>query len=245
MSQPATIHAEMNNQLDLEAIYTQLDPPPPARQGLEKCFYMLFSIISWALAFALPFLEDSFKKEEPKWGYQATNFLGLPQMYGVVVIMNLLIAPLYVLLVLGFGKVGGGRRKYGYKLPLMYPAIDMHAYDVLSRGHLLSAGDSNLAEMRLQQAAAFSIRQRVHHNALESVPFFILFSLIGGIRYPLATAINGFLWTFGRMTWTNGYLSGQPINRYANPAGGLVWSSMIGLIACCIGLASGLLQYTA
>lgn len=38
-------------------------------------------------------------------------------------------------------------------------------------------------------------------------------------RYPFAVTINGVLWIFGRVVWTSGYLSGTPINRYANPAG--------------------------
>lgn len=41
-------------------------------------------------------------------------------------------------------KVGAGRKMFGYKLPLMIPAIDIHAYDVVSGGALLNNGDRGL-----------------------------------------------------------------------------------------------------
>lgn len=38
------------------------------------------------------------------------------------------------------------------------------------------------AKRALNKAAAFAIRQRVHYNAMESVPFFLIWSAVGGIR---------------------------------------------------------------
>eukprot|EP00808_Paulinella_micropora_P031582 g80855.t1 len=239
---PAPIHhtsalSEQNALQHLDDIYAELDPPPPQKEGPEKLFYMIFSLVSWALVFGMPFIEDDIRSSPTQNWYEPTKYLGLPRMYGLVVIVNVMLASLYVLVGLGFVKVGGGRRQYGYKLPLMFPSIDIHAYDVLSGGHLLSGGDVEQAKGSLDRAANFMIRQRVHHNALESLPIFLIFSVVGGIRYPLGTAVHGALWILGRWTWTNGYLSGKPINRYKNPAGGLVWSSLCGLLACCIGLA--------
>lgn len=50
---------------------------------------------------------------------------------------------------------------------------------------------------------------RTHHlveqHALESYPMFIVLSFIGGLKYPVTTAIAGLVWMFARLKWAEGY----------------------------------------
>ena len=120
--------------------------------------------------------------------------------------------------------VGGGRREHGYKLPVMYAAVDIHIEDVVQHGRILSQGDAKLARAKLDKAVAYSCQQRTHGNALETLPMFFALSLLGGLRYPLASALHGLAWCAGRFFWTRGYMTATPIERYSSPLAILVWT---------------------
>ena len=142
---------------------------------------------------------------------------------------------------LAFTVVGMGRKRHGYKLPVMYAAVDMHIEDVVQGGAVLSGGDASLAQRKLEKAVAYSCHQRAHQNALETFPMFLTLSAAGGARYPIATAVHGACWLLGRIVWTRGYLSATPIKRYDNPLANLIWFSFFGVVATSTGLAIGLL----
>ena len=76
---------------------------------------------------------------------------------------------------------------------------------------------------------------------METLQLFLVLSLLGGLRYPVTTAIHGVCWAIGRVAWAAGYTSGNPIDRYSNPLANLIWFGLIGVIATTVGLAIGLL----
>ncbi len=56
--------------------------------------------------------------------------------------------------------------------------------------------------------------QRGHQNSLENLPFFIAFLLLGGLHYPIISAIGGFIIVLGRISYFAGYATGDPKKRY-------------------------------
>ena len=226
-----------------EAVYATVDPPKertPLSIFLSVCVF----VFGLFLIFALPFVEDQIRHEwgYPFWGYAPVEDLwGLPRLYGLVIIFNLILPSLFTQLYLAFTVVTIGRKRHGYKLPVMYAAVDMHIEDVVQGGAVLSGGDASLAQRSLEKAVAYSCYQRAHQNALETFPMFLSLSAAGGARYPIATAIHGACWLLGRIVWTRGYLSATPIKRYDNPLSNLIWFSFFGVMATSTGLAIGLL----
>jgi len=96
----------------------------------------------------------------------------VPKAYGIVTLVNVVISGLIVVS-LSF-KVGEARKKYDVPLPKMQ-----------------AEGDSDNARM-------FNCVQRGHHQALETYPQFLAFSLVGGLRHPFVTAACGVLWGYAR-----------------------------------------------
>ncbi len=197
-----------------DAIYAAVDPPPNMSKAV-KVGSLIVHLVGLTVVIGGPFEEDAIRKWAT-WGYAASAW-GVPRFYGLVVLFNLVLPSLLTQLYLAFGVVGTGRKKHGYKLPVMYASVDVHVEDVISGGTILSGGSAELAQSKLNAAVAYSCHQRAHHNALESLPIFLALSAVGGLRYPLLTAIHGFGWTVARVAWTRGYLSGAPPRRRARP----------------------------
>ena len=198
----------------LAPVYATVDPPAPDKSTCAKLVGGLNMLFGLTLIFALPFVEGLIRKAWA-WGYVASpSTFGVVRAYGLVLIFNAIVPVLFVQFFLAFFMVGKGRKAHGYKLPVIYSAVDIHVEDVAAEGALLSGGDAELAQAKLTNAVRYNNHQRVHQNAMESFPFFLALSLLGGLRYPVAVSIHGLCWTVGRFIWTRGYVSGDPIARY-------------------------------
>eukprot|EP00741_Cyanophora_paradoxa_P001631 tig00000498_g1582.t1 len=114
--------------------------------------------------------------------------LKVPDEYGYVLLAGVWI--MFVNMYLGF-KVGGARKKYKVKYPAMYSADDKPGSD----GYL------------------FNCVQRGHQNMLETMPNQLFLMLVAGFKYPLLSALSGFVWGVGRIVYAIGYASGQPNKR--------------------------------
>ena len=159
-------------------VYLQIDPPrPPSFNSIpHRTKGTAVILVSLFLCFGMPFFEPSFIQPHWAWGYEATGFAGLPRAYALVLLCNAVL-PTFVMSYLAFGVVSQGRKKYGYKLPVMYASVDIHVLDVAAGGAILSDGNSAAAQQKLEAAAAYSTHQRAHHNALETLQLFLVLSL--------------------------------------------------------------------
>ena len=61
----------------------------------------------------------------------------------------------------------------------------------------------------------FNCYQRVHQNALERVPIFLVILLAAGLFNAKMAAAFGFIWIAARIIYSIGYYSGIPKNRIA------------------------------
>ncbi|KAF9039330.1 hypothetical protein BJ165DRAFT_1407528 [Panaeolus papilionaceus] len=69
-------------------------------------------------------------------------------------------------------------------------------------------------EMEATEAALlFNCAQRAHQNTLEHVPIIFTTAIIAGAQFPLLAACNATLFNIGRISYTRGYLSGDPQKR--------------------------------
>eukprot|EP01122_Echinamoeba_exundans_P015699 TRINITY_DN7589_c0_g1_i1.p2 TRINITY_DN7589_c0_g1~~TRINITY_DN7589_c0_g1_i1.p2 ORF type:complete len:153 (+),score=40.57 TRINITY_DN7589_c0_g1_i1:54-512(+) len=110
----------------------------------------------------------------------------LPKEYGWVVLaggFSIMVAQY-----LG-GRVGGARKKYGVKLPIMYD--------------------------NQNPLNPFNGYQRGHQNMLESHYQVMALLFLGGLRYPLISAVAGAAWAVGRIFYAHGY--SQEENGKLNP----------------------------
>ncbi|XP_071819081.1 glutathione S-transferase 3, mitochondrial-like [Apostichopus japonicus] len=67
--------------------------------------------------------------------------------------------------------------------------------------------------MYSEKSKQFNCYQRAHQNALETLPFFIVFLLLGGLQYPVASSIAGVVWCVGRLIYAVGYYTGDAGKR--------------------------------
>ena len=222
-------------------LYAEIDPPRPAASACAKTISLALNVPLLAAIFALPFLEDALRASAPAWGYAATKFAGLPQLYGLVVVGCVLL-PNLVKIWIGFGVTGKGRKKYGYKNPVHYASVDIHVEDVLRGGAVLSGGDVTVARKKLDDTVRYSCHQRADGNTTEWFPTFLTLALVGGVVYPASAAFWGVVWSISRVVWAAGYHTGNPIDRYGNPLGGMHWLATLGCIALSIGAASNMLK---
>ncbi|KAK0619316.1 hypothetical protein B0T14DRAFT_205627 [Immersiella caudata] len=63
------------------------------------------------------------------------------------------------------------------------------------------------------KAHAFNCAQRAHNNFTESLTPFLGALLITGLRFPVAAAYAGGLWSLGRAWYAHGYVSNGPKGR--------------------------------
>mmetsp|Transcript_24208 Transcript_24208/g.24821 ORF Transcript_24208/g.24821 Transcript_24208/m.24821 type:complete len:197 (-) Transcript_24208:96-686(-) len=166
----------------------------------------------------------------PSFLFNNSIEIPLKTSYGGVIIVNVVLSGLY-LVILGF-KVGSARKKYTEK------AIKDGEENAEQRYNLPNLyADGNTENARL-----FNCVQRGHQQALETYPQFLAFSLIGGLRFPIFTTINGLLWIYARAKWAEGYATGNPNNRYSHWASRGIWHSLIFGICAATGTAFGLLR---
>ena len=86
------------------------------------------------------------------------------------------------------------------------------------------------AEGFSKPARDFNCVQRGHQQALEMLPQFMALSLVGAIRFPITCAIGGILYNIGRLSYAEGYSSGDPAARYANKGRWIYFGYFIQLV---------------
>jgi len=62
-------------------------------------------------------------------------------------------------------------------------------------------------------ALLFNCAQRAHHNTLEYIPMVHVLTLLTSLKYPIVAASICGLWTISRISYTRGYLTGNPSKR--------------------------------
>uniref|UniRef100_A0A8H7XV40 Microsomal glutathione S-transferase 3 n=1 Tax=Psilocybe cubensis TaxID=181762 RepID=A0A8H7XV40_PSICU len=61
-----------------------------------------------------------------------------------------------------------------------------------------------------QDAHLFNCAQRAAQQTLEQMPIVLILSAINGFKYPILTAGTITLWTVSRISFTRGYITGDP-----------------------------------
>ncbi|XP_018413527.1 PREDICTED: microsomal glutathione S-transferase 3-like [Nanorana parkeri] len=113
----------------------------------------------------------------------------------------------YVLIMYLGINVGKARKKYGVKYPQMYS----------------------------DKENVFNCIQRAHQNTLEAYPTWLIFQLISGLAFPLASSVLGAIWVTSRFSYAHGYYTGDPEKRmkgaygYIGLLGVLILSVVAGL----------------
>jgi glutathione S-transferase len=139
----------------------------------------------------------------------------LPRAYSGVLFFNV-IGSSITLIILG-GKVGGARKKFQEKAE---KDGDKEAEDRFSYPKLYAEGFS-------KHAKEFNCVQRGHQQALETYTSFVVLSLIGGIKFPLVSALGGLIWNVARLKWAEGYATGDPMKRYSSAISFGIWLSLL------------------
>ena len=72
-------------------------------------------------------------------------------------------------------------------------------------------------------------------------------SVVGGLAFPVTTALAGALWIFARMKWAKGYATGEPQNRYekSDGWGRHIWTALLALTVTCAATGLQCLQEAA
>nr|CAH0109517.1 unnamed protein product [Daphnia galeata] len=78
----------------------------------------------------------------------------------------------------------------------------------------------------------FNCYQRAHQNTLENYPQFLMLLFIGGIHYPLVTAVAGLVWIVGKVSYSLGYYTGDPAKRMRGTYSYLGLLTMLGTSIC-------------
>jgi glutathione S-transferase len=181
----------------------------------------LLLFVPFAAVFYLE--EAGLIKEKLPQLYGASGIDGLSKTFGLVILVNIILSGLF-LVVLG-AKVGKARGTYRDK------AIKDGEKDAEARYSYPNLYvDGNTKNSKL-----FNCVQRGHQQALETYTQFITFSIVSGLRFPVATAFTGLMWIFCRAKWAEGYATGEPSRRYDHFLAFGIWVTLIFLLLGAIG----------
>ena len=106
--------------------------------------------------------------------------LQVPQNYGYV-LLTCVVGPFVSYTLMG-GNVMAARKKYNVDYPNLYAAPGFH-----------------------KEADAFNRVQRGHQSMIETLWFFVPAALIGGLKHPIAVAVEGALYCIGGYLYLLGY----------------------------------------
>ncbi|KAI2500149.1 hypothetical protein MHU86_14355 [Fragilaria crotonensis] len=106
--------------------------------------------------------------------------LQIPASYGYV-LMTCVAGPFVTYTLMG-GSVMAARKKYNVEYPNLYATPGFH-----------------------KDADAFNRVQRGHQNMLEGLWFFIPAALVGGLKHPIAVAVEGVFFCIGSYLYLVGY----------------------------------------
>ncbi|EAU92743.1 hypothetical protein CC1G_01788 [Coprinopsis cinerea okayama7 len=68
-------------------------------------------------------------------------------------------------------------------------------------------------EKASKEALIFNCAQRAHQNTLENLPAVYISTIVTGLRYPIPAAAACALWVVSRISYTRGYITGDPKKR--------------------------------
>jgi len=184
-------------------------------------------IATWGIPVAVLLYVESLASSDPKALGEALvptttklyspsdSFGGVYKAYAFVVLVNVLWAGMTVFF-LGFA-VGSSRKKFIEKAT---KDGDEHAEARFSYPKIYAEGFS-------EEAKKFNCVQRGHQHALETLPQFLIFSMIGGTQFPITCALGGVIWCYARGLWAKGYSSGEPGKRYEHWASRGIWVGLL------------------
>ncbi|KAF9460122.1 hypothetical protein BDZ94DRAFT_947507 [Collybia nuda] len=67
-----------------------------------------------------------------------------------------------------------------------------------------------------RDALLFNCAQRAHQNTLENIPIIYVTTLLAGLKFPVFAASACGLWSLARITYTRGYITGDPAKVGSN-----------------------------
>jgi hypothetical protein len=127
------------------------------------------------------------------WLCSASSVLpSLPRAYFLVVLVNAVVSSVLVVFQ-GFA-VGVKRSDCIAKAK---KDGDEHAEERYAYPKLYAEGFSKVAR-------EFNCYQRSHQQAYETYPQFLVLSMLGGITFPITTAVFGAFWCYSRKVWAEG-----------------------------------------
>lgn len=112
------------------------------------------------------------------------------------------------------GRVSSFRKAAGLGYPTPYA----------DSAHLSAASAENKHKLYL-----FNCAQRAHGNFLENHTTFLFALLVAGLRYPVASAGLGAVWSLGRIVYAVGYTAKDKDNGKGRLAGAFFWLAQLGL----------------
>jgi glutathione S-transferase len=145
--------------------------------------------------------------------------------YGAVLLVNV-IATGFLLVFMG-ASIGAARTKF----------IEKAKKEGDKDAEARFAYPKMYAEGFSKEAKQFNCMQRGHQQPLETYTMFVAMSVIGGLKFPIATLCGGVLWMYARIKWAEGYSSGEPSKRYQSWVSYGIWSSLVLVAAAAISTA--------
>jgi len=130
--------------------------------------------------------------------------------------------------------------EYGYVILTGVASTFMNAYLGVKVGKARKKYDVKYPAMYSDTCVEFNCIQRGHQNMLEGYPTFLVLLFTGGIRYPIVSAVSGLIWICGKISYFNGYATGDPAKRMR---GGYSYFGLLALLGCSIANAGNLLQW--
>jgi glutathione S-transferase len=96
-----------------------------------------------------------------------------------------------------------------------------------------------------KDADSFNRVQRGHQNMLEVVWFFVPAALIGGLKHPIAVAVEGVLFCIGSFLYQSGYSDNSlEVNKGRHMRGGPIkYIGLFGVMGAAISAAGSLIKW--
>jgi glutathione S-transferase len=138
--------------------------------------------------------------------------ISIPSAYGYVVLTSVIGTGFITSTYMGT-VVMSARTKYNVPYPNLYATPGYH-----------------------KDADTFNRVQRGHQALFEQLPAFIAMCLIGGIKYPIATAVHAVFYNLGCIFFQIGYADCSldvKDARYKR-GGGIKWLGFFGAMYCCV-----------
>jgi glutathione S-transferase len=79
----------------------------------------------------------------------------------------------------------------------------------------------------------FNCAQRAHYNFMENYPIALTGMLVAGLKYPVASAVTGAIWSVSRLAYATGYTNKNKEGgkgRYAGGLGSLFWLCQLSFV---------------